>query len=350
MNLPSRYTPTGRTFGGGQGIVSVWRDVSLNREVAVKELSTSGMGGSLREEAALLSAIRSKHVVELFEFGTDSSTGKDYLIMEFVSGAELVRYRPPDLRALYLTLYQIASGIVDIHAAGCIHRDLKPGNLKRDGSDIIKIIDFGIGANRNLVLTGTGRGTTGYRGAEYYLDPIQLTPACDIYAFGAIAYEFCFGNLNPVLLNHPPTIPPSFGTTVIGVTRVSINAEIVSVLDRCFDGIPSVRPTALELKTLFAKHLSHNQHVADFVYDDRMYKVTNVNNSYRISASKGLFVVSYDGLDFLLTEVVGEVYVNGVAAPVGLKLPNSCVITIGAGSGPNRRHIPFNVSHPEVIL
>src|SRR5437667_12663682 len=126
MRLPSRYQPTGRHFGGGQGVVSVWKDQSLGREVAVKVLSSGGIGGSLRDEAALLATIRSKHVVELFEVGVDLSTGKEYLIMEFVGGSELNGYKPNDLQSLYLTLYQITCGLADIHAAGCIHRDLKP--------------------------------------------------------------------------------------------------------------------------------------------------------------------------------------------------------------------------------
>ena len=45
MNLPTRYHATGTHFGGGQGVVSVWKDSALGREVAVKVLATKGMGG-----------------------------------------------------------------------------------------------------------------------------------------------------------------------------------------------------------------------------------------------------------------------------------------------------------------
>src|SRR4051812_34985031 len=113
MNLPTRYQPTGKYFGGGQGVVSIWKDTSLSREVAVKVLSTRGIGGSLRQEAALLGAIKSKHVVELFEIGRDSSSGKEYMIMEYVAGADLIGYSPPGVRDLLLTLFQIASGVND---------------------------------------------------------------------------------------------------------------------------------------------------------------------------------------------------------------------------------------------
>lgn len=69
--------------------MSIWKDNALNREVAVKVLDPHGIGGSLRDEASLLAAIQSKHVVELYEIGHDISTGQDYMIMEYVSGNEL---------------------------------------------------------------------------------------------------------------------------------------------------------------------------------------------------------------------------------------------------------------------
>jgi len=350
MNLPSRYKPTGSYFEGGQGIVTIWNDISLGRDVAVKVLSSNGIGGSLLDEAALLGLIKSKHVVEIYEIGTDATTGRDYLIMEFVSGSELAGYAPENIRSLYLTLFQVVSGIEDIHEASCIHRDLKPNNIKYDGANIIKIIDFGIGARRNPVSTDSGRGTDGYRGPEYFKDVIQLTTATDIYAFGAIAYEFCFGALDPLLFDVPPSPPPSFTTASIGPSQSKIAPEIASILDLCFQAIPTSRPKALEIKRLLAKHLLRNQHVANFVHDGILYDVSHTSNQCTITASKGSFVVQYNGLDFILVSVTGEVFVNGIAAAIGMRLPGSCVIIIGAGSGPNRIFIPFNVSHPEVIL
>src|SRR4051812_32913390 len=104
MSLPSRYQPTGTHFSGGQGVVSVWNDTLLGRRVAVKVISRHGMGGSLAHEASLLGAIKSKHVVELYDLGVDADTGEDYLIMEYVTGADLVTFVPDDTRSLYLTL------------------------------------------------------------------------------------------------------------------------------------------------------------------------------------------------------------------------------------------------------
>jgi serine/threonine-protein kinase len=318
--------------------------------VAVKVISTGGIGGSLRDEAALLGTIKSKHVVELFELGVDPTNGKDYMIMESVAGSDLTGYTSQDGNSLYKTLYQIASGLADIHKANCIHRDLKPDNLKRDGTGIIKIIDFGIGANQSLINTNSGRGTNGYRGAEYYLGSIQLTTATDIYAFGVIAFEFCFGNLDPSLFQEPPDRPPSFSTASIGATNEKIAPEIIAHLDRCFNTDPATRPSAIELKLLLAKHLLRNQHVATFVHGGTPYSVSYSSNQYQITASKGKFEVRYNGLDFILSNVERDIFVNGISANPGMVLPGSCVITIGSGSGIDRVFIPFDVSHPEVVL
>lgn len=350
MKLPTRYKPTGQTFGGGQGVVSVWEDSSLAREVAVKTLSTRGIGGSLEEEASLLAAIKSKHVVELYEMGRDSVSGKHYLIMEYVGGAALTGYTPANTRSLYLTLYQIICGIVDIHSAGCMHRDLKPDNLKRDVNDVIKIIDFGIGARQTEMMTSRGRGTDGYRGPEFYSSPMKVTPASDVYAFGVIAYEFSFSSLSAELLQEPPKVPPTFANALIGSANARIAPGVVDILDRCFQSDPNHRPTAEEIQEVLARHLVRTRHVANFVHGGKMYTMSKTAPQYSVTAPKGSFSITYDGLVFSLSNITGDVYINGNKVFGPTILPNSCVIIIGGGTGFDRAFIPFNVSHPEVVL
>jgi eukaryotic-like serine/threonine-protein kinase len=349
MNLPSRYKPTGTSFGGGQAVVTVWKDTALGRDVAVKVLATRGIGGSLLDEAALLAAIKSKHVVELFELGVDNS-GTEYLIMEYVPGADLKGFIPKTRRELYLTLFQIACGLGDIHRVKCIHRDVKPVNMRRDAAGVIKLIDFGIGSAKDPVVTKSGRGTDGYRAPEYDSAPMKLTSAVDIYAFGVTAYRFCFGKLDPTLLRWPPQQPPSFSKATIGTASAVLDVEIVRLLDKCFAADAKDRPKAADLKTAFAKHLLRTKHIAKFTHNGQTYTLSQASKRYRIAGAKGAFEVSYTGLDFILSQVSGEVYVNGVAANAGMSLPGSCVITLGSGSGADRDFIPFNVSHPEVVL
>jgi serine/threonine-protein kinase len=350
MNLPSRYKPTGTHFDGGQAVVTIWKDTALNRDVAVKVLSTHGIGGSLLDEAALLAGVKSKHVVELFELGTDATTGKEYLIMEYASGDDLDRYTPSNRQELYLVLYQVAAGIADIHAAKCIHRDIKPANMRRDAAGVIKIIDFGIGSAADPVRTKLGRGTDGYRAPEYDKDPMELTAAVDVYALGVAAYDFCFGSLDPALLKTPPEKPPSFGAANIGQKAAKLDPQVAAVLDLCFELLPTDRPTAGDIRDVLAKHLLRTKHVAKFVHKGTSYTVSQATKGYRITGAKGSFEIAYTGLDFVFAQVTGDVYVNGQAATPRMTLPGSCVITIGAGSGADRDFIPFDVSHPEVIL
>jgi serine/threonine-protein kinase len=350
MNLPSRYTPTGKTFGGGQGVVSVWFDGLLGRNVAIKALSPHGIGGSLRHEAALLGSIKSKHVVELLDICLDSTTGEEYLVMEYIDGSELSAFRPTSLNDLYLNLYQITTGLNDIHASRCIHRDIKPENLKHDSNNVVKIIDFGIGTNLTPALTLQGRGSNGFRGAEYFSNPIQLTAATDIYAFGSTSYQIIFGALHYNHYQAPPLSPPSFSGAVVGASLEQIHPEISSQMDRCFAADPDHRPSAGELQNLFAKHLLHGRHVGHFVHSGTSYFLDHSKTSYKITGGRGSFFIVYDNLDFLIRQPTGEVFIHGATAVDRSVLPKSCVITIGQGSGPGRTFIPFNVSHPEVIL
>lgn len=349
MNLPARYIPTGKHFSGGQGVVTVWVDTWLQREVAVKVLHGRGIGGSLKDEAALLGGIKSKHVVELYDLGIDPISNDEYILMEFIDGTDLLSYTPSSASELYLTLFQIISGLDDIHKAHCIHRDIKPENIKRDGAGIIKIIDFGIGASQPVVNTGSGRGTDGYRGPEYYSTPIQLTSATDVYAFAVTAHKFCFGNLHSSLLTIPPTCPPSFSLCAF-VPGGTIHPEIAQILDKCFDPTPAYRPCATEIKQVLAKHLLHGRHIGSFVYSGSIYVISNSSRGYKISTAKGIFHIQYDDLNFSIHIDSGQVYINGNPVSSGAILPGSCVITVGGGNGADRIFIPFNVSHPEVIL
>lgn len=329
--------------------MTIWRDASLGRLVAVKQLSKTGIGGSMTHEAALLGAIQSKHVVELLEVGIDP-TGEEYLIMEYVDGPELSSYSPVDCRCLYFKLYQIACGLADIHKAGCLHRDIKPDNMKLDAAGIVKIIDFGIGADTSPVLTLSGRGSNGYRGAEYYSPPIHLTESSDIYAFGCVAFSFCFGALDPNFFNAPPGPARPFETARIGTSNAPLSPQISSILNQCLTGAPTGRPTADNIKSILAKHLLFDLHVAQCVFGGQIHSISKSARAIRITGGTGSFEIHYDGLDFIIRAVTGSVSINRLPAVNNMKLPGSCVITIGSGSGPGRAFIPFNVSHPEVTL
>jgi serine/threonine-protein kinase len=162
-------------------------------------------------EAVAASRIDSDHVVKIFDVAR-LPDGTPYLVMEFLDGCtlgDLLDRQGPTLepvRAVHLTL-QILRALQTAHAAGVIHRDMKPSNcfvIDKDGeSDFVKVVDFGISKVRVVEEEGeTGSPLTGPNtifGTPLYMSPEQARAArdvdlrTDLYAVGAILYEMLAG-------------------------------------------------------------------------------------------------------------------------------------------------------------
>jgi hypothetical protein len=197
---------------GGMGEVYRANHVHLKRPIALKLLrrvfaSDSDMWARFQREAELVSQLESPHIVRVFDFGR-TRDGQPYLAMEYVEGSTLdVLLEAGPLapaRAADL-LGQVCAGLTEAHAVGVIHRDLKPANLivgrRRDGSDVLKILDFGIarlgdhaGRSEKQKLTQLGIvvGTPAYLAPEQALAD-DLDHRTDIYALGCVAYELLTG-------------------------------------------------------------------------------------------------------------------------------------------------------------
>jgi eukaryotic-like serine/threonine-protein kinase len=187
---------------GGMASVFLARDTELDRAVALKLLAEN-LGGdeSVRRrfvrEARLAARLSHPNVVSVFDAGEDD--GRPYIVMEYVDGenlAELLARRgrvPPDeARGLAL---QAAQGLAHAHAAGLVHRDVKPQNLILGGDGTLKIADFGIArAAETTALTqaGTVLGTAAYLSPEQALGE-EVTPATDVYSLGVVLYELLTG-------------------------------------------------------------------------------------------------------------------------------------------------------------
>lgn len=198
---------------GGMGEVYRAAHVHLKRPVALKLLRRSlasdpEMWARFRREAELVSQLESPHVVRVFDFGK-TADGQPFLAMEYVEGQtldELVATGPlPPARAVQL-LVQVCEGLGEAHAMGVIHRDLKPPNIilgkRRDGSDVVKILDFGIARLTDrtgqpqvadkLTQLGMVVGTPAYLAPEQALAD-ELDVRTDLYALGCVAYELLTG-------------------------------------------------------------------------------------------------------------------------------------------------------------
>ena len=207
--LADRYELQGILASGGMG--RVWRahDTLLNRPVAVKILRSEYTGNAaflarFRAEAQHAAALIHPNIASVFDYGELDDAGEHlaYLVMELVEGESLASRlaggRQLDVPTTLTVLRSTAAALAAAHAAGVVHRDIKPGNvlMARDGD--VKITDFGIAWSASSVpLTQTGQVI----GTAHYLSPEQAqggkaTPASDVYALGAVAYE-CLAGRRP---------------------------------------------------------------------------------------------------------------------------------------------------------
>jgi eukaryotic-like serine/threonine-protein kinase len=348
IKLPSRYGAPTRIFEGGQGTVFICRDTYLDRDVAIKFVEAEASADELVKEVQALSRIQSKHVVQLYDVLTDRKGSSVGIVLEFIPGNDLTGFQTADVNAFLKVLYQLASGIADIHEAGLVHRDVKPKNSKFDADGILKLFDFALACATEGEKTAAARGTTPYKGPEYYGPrPISMTVAVDTYAFGVTAWRVAEQSLRSELRSVPPRQPPSFGTCAL-----RLPADVVSILDATLDHNPSARPSMAAVRDVLRRHLVYGRHTARVSDGGVAIMLTKVGQSARIAMGTiGSASIDYTGLDFVLSQVNGDVYVNGVLAQTNQELPDSCVIIIGPPAlGSSRKFITFDVSHPGVVL
>ena len=200
-----KYRITERLGRGGFGVVMKGRQLHDEHDlgdVVLKFMQSSlTQDLSLRRrfinEAKAARALRSPHVVKVFDFDFDEH-GVPFMVMEYLEGQSLSRA----IRSSSLTVNrvlriacQIAGAMDECHAAGIIHRDLKPGNILlragREG-DFAKIIDFGIARVDNTTVTKTMMGTPRYMAPEQILRQ-QMDGRTDIFALGVIIHECLCG-------------------------------------------------------------------------------------------------------------------------------------------------------------
>ncbi|RFU21107.1 serine/threonine protein kinase [Geodermatophilus marinus] len=204
--LAARYRLDSAVATGGMGEVWRARDLVLDRPVAVKVLreelaAEAGFRARFRAEARLAGGLVHPNVATLHDYGEEvtGSRHRAWLVMELVDGeplsALLARERRPAPDRVLDLLRQAAAGLAAAHAAGIVHRDVKPANvlLRTDGT--VKLTDFGIARSAaSLPVTRTGQvmGTAQYLAPEL-LRGAAATPASDVYSFGAVAYECLAG-------------------------------------------------------------------------------------------------------------------------------------------------------------
>jgi non-specific serine/threonine protein kinase len=194
--------PIGR---GGMGRVYRARDIALERDVALKLVAEDhgrdpARQRMLRREARLLAALTHPNVATVYELSESGELA--FLAMELVRGktlAEILEAGPVPVQRALRWCRQIAAALEAAHAGRIVHRDLKPANVLVRDDDTVKVVDFGLGADRSGADVGDAVGSpttlaTGFLGTPGYASPEQLRGQAldergDIFSFGVVLYE-----------------------------------------------------------------------------------------------------------------------------------------------------------------
>jgi len=259
---------------GGMGEIWRGRHHLLARPVAVKLIRPELLGVRTPEEAAALvrrfrreaevtAALHSAHTVALHDFGM-TPDGVFYYVMDLLDGLDfdtlVRRFGPlPPERAVHL-MVQACESLADAHAAGLIHRDVKPANMVacRWGLkyDYVKVLDFGLvkaawslGEDDRLTSEGTIAGTPAFIAPEVALGGRPIDTKVDLYGLGCVAYwlltgERVFTGATPmeVVLNHVRTPPPRPSERV----RWPIPEDLERLVLACLAKEPAERPPSAE--------------------------------------------------------------------------------------------------------
>jgi serine/threonine protein kinase len=354
FRIPDRYHYENKRYDGGQGFVSLYKDTFLDRFVAIKYMKSVADANLLKKELSALRDLRSRHVVEVYDLLFAKRSDAAALVQEFVPGPSLPDYiaaKPMDHEVLK-TLWQLASGLADIHAKQKVHRDIKPSNLKFDGENILKILDFGIVSELPQDdETVNARGTRHYAAPELYgKRPIKVTPSLDVYAFGVTSwYLLNHGSLPKALREDPPqsdSRPPSFSTAMI-----TLATELVPMFDATLAVCPDTRPRMAEVRDALQRRLLYGKHVLTLSAGGGKTVLNTPARGVTVKAGSATLLIRYTGLQFVIEQLQGEVFINNAPAAVGQSIPGSCVITVNTSPfGYNRTFISANVSNPGVVL
>lgn len=200
-----RYDVDRLLGAGAMGLVYLGRDPELDRPVAVKTVRNLDLDPEakatflerFRNEARAAARLHHPSIVQVYDVGEDDRVGP-FLVFEYVPGSSLKqvlrRDGPLDPERLLRLASQVADALDVAHAAGIIHRDIKPDNLLITADERTKLADFGVARVPNAALTREGQflGTPCYAAPET-VEGARYAVASDLFSFAAVLYEALTG-------------------------------------------------------------------------------------------------------------------------------------------------------------
>jgi serine/threonine-protein kinase len=270
-----QYTLEKKLGEGGMGVVYRASHAMLRRPTAIKLIPPERAGrdalARFEREVRRTAMLTHPNTVTVFDYGR-TTDGVFYYAMELLEGATLdeiveVDGPQPEERVIHL-LEQAAASLAEAHAAGLIHRDVKPGNIlvvDRAGiSDLVKVVDFGlvkdVGLNARegatsepaLTMANTITGTPLYIAPETLIAPDAVDARTDLYALGAVGYWLLTGthvftgkSVLEVCAQHLHSAPEPPSSRL----RAPVAPDLENVILSCLAKRPEDRPaSALNLR------------------------------------------------------------------------------------------------------
>ena len=246
---------------GAGASATVWRVrhalLQSNHALKVLSVESAGLRGRLVQEGRIQAELVHPNIVRVTD--VVDLGGPVGLVMDFVEGVslrELLETEGKMAAAEALEIFrQVLSAMEAAHAAGILHRDLKPDNVllsQEHGSVVVRITDFGIAKVLSGVLRagdtrdGTMMGSPGYMAPEQIEDASSASPRSDLFAAGSILYEMLAGT------------PPFDGTAIERMDKTrsgtfvplrkavpALSPHIADAVDACLQRDPALRPASV---------------------------------------------------------------------------------------------------------
>ena len=233
---------------GGMSAVYLAEHAVMRRRVAIKVLPKNRVNDSsylarFHREARAVASLDHPNIVRAFD--VDNEGDVHYLVMEYIEGRDLKTLVEKDGPLAYRTaadyIRQAAEGLAHAHAAGLVHRDVKPANLLVDAKQVVKVLDMGLARTSDDIDASLTKdhdermlGTVDYLAPEQALDSHLVDPRADIYSLGCTLYfalvgkpPFPDGTLAQRVLWHQTKEPKP-----ISSTRSDVPASLVAICRR----------------------------------------------------------------------------------------------------------------------